>query len=274
MWQIPAELILAMDGPLLTVRCRIQGKDVGLLDLRYHDDDDFPSHALSAVQTMVEPDPTTTRTTSPWPLPSRSSQYSHYSYTTQVSQTSQTSDTSHTSQHSRNSLPGKEATNTVPASLIAPPGSSQNERKPKEKIVPHYMTMFGESPTIIPEAISKVSTSSTLELPAPLSPGSKSESSQNSISPKPKTSLPSFLRRSSKSEEEKAAKEEQKFEKDRRAAEEKDRKKQEKQRRESKKGPDLWVPFTNANGEEMLRNQLTKEVVAAPSKEAHGYGLH
>ena len=64
------------------------------------------------------------------------------------------------------------------------------------------------------------------------------------------------------------------MEKDRLAAEEKERKKQEKQRRESKKGSDLWVPFTSANGEEMLRNQLTNEVVAAPSKEAHGYGLH
>jgi hypothetical protein len=251
-WRIPAELILAMDGPLLTVRCRIQGKDVGLLDLKYHDDDDFPSHGLSAVQTMVEPDRQTE------------------------------------SEEHEDGVQRKESTaakETGPWTLLT--RSSQSSRITKgaaDSVMSNYPTSPPEHTTTPPrqaseELVSPPSNSST-SLPSQ----SMSDSRSNSTSPRPKISLP-FFRRGSKSEEEKVEEalrkeqkarreEERKLEKKRLAEEEEAQRKREGKSRERQKNSDLWIPFTNKNGDEMLRNRLTGEVARGAPKQAEGYGLH
>ena len=62
-WRIPAELVIMMDGPVLSVRCRIRGQDVGAVDLRYHDETDVPprsdwSSSTSSLPSRSGGDPT------------------------------------------------------------------------------------------------------------------------------------------------------------------------------------------------------------------------
>lgn len=264
-WRIPAELILAMDGPLLTVRCRMQGKDVGLLDLKYHEEDDFPSHGLSAVQTMVEPELTATRETSPWPLSSRSSQISQMSGMSQDSQKSKDAKASVVTPRplqmrpSHDSGKNKDEIERVLSPANAPATSSSHRRKSKESsnIASHYLSMFPPSPKIDGKP-RKESTGSPQELPPPMPLDSQSDSRQSSTSPRPK-SRP-FWRRGSKTEQEEEDKGEQK--------------QQERKRTERGSGSDRWVPFTNGNGEEMLRDQITGEILPGAPKHAQGYGLH
>lgn len=243
-WRIPAELILAMDGPLLTVRCRIQGKDVGLLDLKYHDDDNFPSHGLSAVQTMVEPELkigkepsegemprkqlTASQETGPWPLSTRQSESNQIN------------------PHRADSITSQDL-----------PSSSG-----------HVTRASGHS------------SNGSLNSP-PLPPMDTSNSRRNSTSPHSKISL-LFWRKGSKSEQEKDERmnkeeklqrdEERNAEKKRVAREGEEPKRRGEKNKANRVSYDLWVPFKR-NGDEMLRNRVTGEVVRGASKEAQAPGL-
>jgi len=52
-WQIPAGLVLILDGPVLSVQCMIQGKEVGAIGLSYDVDEDRRSRPESAASTPI-----------------------------------------------------------------------------------------------------------------------------------------------------------------------------------------------------------------------------
>jgi len=53
-WQIPAELVLILDGPVLSVRCIIKGQDVGAVGLSYGPDDEGAPRRDSAALSPKE----------------------------------------------------------------------------------------------------------------------------------------------------------------------------------------------------------------------------
>ena len=233
-----------MDGPLLTVRCRIQGKDVGLLDLKYHDEDDFPSHGLSAVQTMVEPE-----------RPNEPEEHG-------------------SEEQRREPAAATEAPSWAPPTRPSP--SSQVSKGAVDSVLSRESISPPEHATQPPKlgSMSPSSNSST-SLPSE----SKSNSRRSSTSPRPLSTL-AFWKRGSKSEQEKEEERLRKEEKKRKEEEEK-RVAQEEEERRRRSGQnstrpkkfELWVPFTDKDGNEMLRNQLTGKVEQGSPKHAEGLGL-